>query len=158
MSSTYSTTALHPSLTCYYPSRRLQHLLSIPRFNTHTGSASWAESGDWKLFFGETMLSESLVLFFVIHPDEWFPFQKRFQTSQLQEVVNDYLSSASATVTVTAVSMSVGGAIGSILPGPGTVAGGMLGTVAGVLITEAFTAIVREFSDGILGQYLRYIG
>ena len=104
------------------------------------------------------MLSESLVLFFVIHPDEWFPFQKRFQTSQLQDVVNDYLSSASATVTVTAVSMSVGGAIGSILPGPGTVAGGMLGTVAGVLITEAFTAIVREFSDGILGQYLRYIG
>ena len=63
------------------------------------------------------MLSESLVLFFVIHPDEWFPFQKRFQTSQLQEFVNDFLSSATATVAAMAVSMSVGAAIGSILPG-----------------------------------------
>ena len=153
MPSTYSITA------CYYPSHRLQHLLSIPRFNTHTGSASWAESGDWKLFFGETMLSESLVLFFVIHPDEWFPFQKRFQTSQLQEFVNDFLSTATATMAVMAVSMSVGAAIGSILPGPGTVAGGMLGSVGGALIKEAFTAIVKEFSETqLLGQYLRYIG
>ena len=134
-------------------------LNGFPRFNTHSGSASWINlSSGWKLFFGQTILSKSLVLFFVIHPDQRFPFQKRFKTSHLQEEVNGYMANSVTTVVVTIASAAAGAAIGSIIPGPGTAAGTMLGTIAGSRITDALSRVVGEYADDVVGQYLRYIG
>ena len=128
------------------------------RFNTHSGSAGWSLPLGWRLFFGQTILSDSLILFFVIHPDDWFPFQKRFKTSELQKEVNEFMADAVTTVAVTAASMAAGAAIGSIIPGPGTAVGAKLGLLAGPLIKEALSRIVSEYSDDIVGQYLRHIG
>ena len=63
--------------------------------------------------------------FFVIHPKEWRPYQKRFKTNRMTEFFNTGIASG--------VGGAIGAAMGSILPGPGTIAGGAAGAVVGAL-------------------------
>ena len=103
------------------------------------------------------MFSESLILFFVIHPEDRAPFQNRFKTSELQEAVTDFVTYA-ASVVIMAGAVQAGAMMGSVIPGPGTAAGAALGLAVGFVAKEAFDAILDEYVEDSIGQYLRYVG
>jgi len=86
--------------------------------------------GDWSI---------NHAIYFVIHPNDWYPYQHRFKTNTFTEFFQDSLW-------LDLGGWTAGAAIGSILPGPGSVIGGVVG--------EA----IARFQDDIFGDYLRYIG
>ena len=96
-----------------------------------------------KLFFGFLYYGgQGQAFFFVIHPKEWRPYQKRFKTNRMTEFFNTGIASG--------VGGAIGAAMGSILPGPGTIAGGAAGAVVG--------AVFSNQAENYFGDYLRYIG
>lgn len=118
-------------------------------------SAPWSmntngySSGSSKLHFGYTYMagtatngSKMGLIFFVVHPNSWGPYQKRFATNSL----------TGAALNVVAMAADKGGAaagaaIGTALGGPlGTVVGAGVGLLAG------------DAADRFSGDYLRYIG
>ena len=101
--------------------------------------------------------SESLVFFFVIHPEDRAPFQNRFRTSELQKIVTRIVTDV-ATAVIMGAAVKAGAVFGSIIPGPGTVAGAALGLAVGYAAKEAFKLILDEYVEDIIGQYLRYVG
>merc|ERR1719361_842205 len=96
-----------------------------------------------KLHFGFlTFGTDEGAVFFVIHPNDWRPYQHRFKTNSFTAFFKGGLSSvASATAGAAA-----GAAIGSIVPGLGTAVGAVVGYGASSL------------TDDYFGDYLRYIG
>jgi len=107
--------------------------------------------------------SESEVIFFVVHPNDWGPFQHRFKTSSLTEHVNGAMKAivsgaagALGKVALTALiakAALAGGTIGSVVPVGGTAAGVIVGVGAAVI-----GYALASQSDDYLGDYLRYIG
>ena len=99
------------------------------------------------------------VVFFVIHPNSWGPYQKRFKTSKLTAFVNKKLklliSSKVKTGLVTLIGTAVasGATAGSVVPGPGTAAGAAIGLTASL-----GGYVAGKAADKYLGNYLRYIG
>ena len=91
------------------------------------------------LFFGYLNFDDNQAIFFVIHLSDWYPYQHRFKTNTFTEFFQD-------TLWLDLGGWTAGAAIGSILPGPGSVIGGVVG--------EA----IARFQDDIFGDYLRYIG
>jgi len=114
----------------------------------HMGNLIWNEGGN--------------VIFFVMHPNSWGPYQKRFQTSVVTDYVNKVigkLATKAGTKLATAMVAAVvaGATAGSVIPGPGTVAGAAVGlAAAGVPLLAAKFAPIA--ADVYLGDYLRYIG
>jgi len=104
-----------------------------------------------RLFFGAS--SDHRSVFFVIHPPDWFPFQKRFIEKIAEEVFSDNDSSsfhritkASSGQTAFAASGALGTAVGStISPGVGTAAGAIVGFA------------LCHLTDASIGHYLRYL-
>jgi len=114
-----------------------------------TLSTNGYQQGKNKLHFGYTYTSGKATngetigsIFFVVHPNSWGPFQKRFSTSLL----------TGSTLQVIAMAVDKGGAAagaaaGTAIGGPiGTAVGGAIGFVAGDAV------------DRFAGDYLRYIG
>jgi len=96
-----------------------------------------------KLFFGFLPLSKADgAVFFVIHPYSWRPFVHRFKTNRFTRTLNKGLSAMGG--------MAAGAAIGSIVPGIGTLAGGAIGMAA-----EHFGG---ELTEDYFGDHLRFIG
>lgn len=115
------------------------------------------------LIYDNVQQSKAQVMFFVIHPNSWGPYQHRFKTSSLTRFVNgaitDVLKAAAgagATAGLTALLTSAavaGGTLGSIVPIGGTAAGALL------LVGAALAAYaVGSMTPDYLGDYLRYIG
>ena len=121
------------------------------------------------LFFG----GQNQAIFFVLHPNKWGPYQKRFKTNTFTKFFNKELEKiakkeakkvgkdvgekvagaaldALADGAVGEVGADIGAAIGSIVPGAGTILGGLLGAAAGDLASD--------LADDLFGDYLRYIG
>lgn len=90
------------------------------------------------LYYG----GQNQAIFFVLHPTSWTPYQHRFKTNSFTSFFNAGIGS----VLTKGASAAAGAAIGSIVPGPGTIIGGLVG------------AAVGELSDDYFGDYLRYIG
>jgi len=114
-------------------------------FYTTGGSPNPEEAREiqGKLFFGFLYYGgQGQAFFFVIHPKEWRPYQKRFKTNRMTDFFNTGIASG--------VGGAIGAAMGSILPGPGTVAGGAAGAVVG--------AVFSNQAENYFGDYLRYIG
>jgi hypothetical protein len=111
----------------------------------------------------ENSNSESQVIFFVVHPNDWGPFQHRFKTNSLTKAVNGAMNAivsgvggALATAGLTSLIASsaiAGGTLGSVVPVGGTAAGIIIG-VGAALVAYA----LASQSDDYLGDYLRYIG
>merc|ERR1719510_877331 len=107
--------------------------------------------------------SESEVIFFVVHPNDWGPFQHRFKTNALTEKVNGAMKAivsgaagALGKVALTALiakAALAGGTIGSVVPVGGAAAGVIVGVGAAVI-----GYALASQSDDYLGDYLRYIG
>merc|ERR1712150_218795 len=89
-------------------------------------------------------------IFFVIHPNSWGPYQKRFATNDAMGLVQNIIGQAGGKA-AEMLSSAAGAAVGTaVLPGVGTVVGMAVGAGVGLVTTNA----VDRFS----GQYLRYIG
>lgn len=119
------------------------------------------------LIYDNVQKSKAQVMFFVIHPNSWGPYQHRFKTSSLTKFVNgamnDIIKAAvgagvGAGLTALMVSAAAaGGTLGSIVPVAGTAAGALAGiAIAGVGALAAYA--VGSMTDDYLGDYLRYIG
>merc|ERR1712012_1499969 len=106
--------------------------IPAPReFYTDGGSpnADEARAIKDKPFFGFLYYGgQGQAFFFVIHPKEWRPYQKRFKTNRMTEFFNTGIASG--------VGGAIGAAMGSILPGPGTIAGGAAGAVVGAVFSN----------------------
>jgi len=129
-------------------------------------STSGYQDGDARLHMGYLVFDSNekvRVTFFVIHPNRYGPYQHRFKTNSLTKYVNEALAyavggvaGAAATAgfaALFATSVAAGGTAGSVVPGPGTVAGMVTG--AGVAVA---TYTAYSLSDDYIGDYLRYIG
>ena len=100
-----------------------------------------------KLFFGFLYYGDAgQAFFFVIHPKDWRPYQKRFKTNRMTEFFNTAIS----TGTWSAVGATAGAVLGSVIPGAGTLAGGAIGAGLGAALSSQV--------DSYFGDYLRYIG
>jgi len=84
-------------------------------------------------------------VFFVIHPNSWGPFQKRFKTNKFYKFLQKGFQKAIRMGTKKAFA-----AMGSIVPGLGTVIGKVIGKAAG--------KVTAKLGDSVMGDYLRYIG
>ena len=89
---------------------------------------------------------ENQAIYFVLHSNDWRPYQHRFKTNSFTKFFKDGLSKAAVTGTGTAAGWALGAAMGSVVPGAGTVVGGAIGLTIGT------------FTDDLFGHYLRYIG
>jgi len=100
------------------------------------------------LCFSVTVTNEELdgVIFFVIHPNSWGPFQHRFKTNAFTGFVKKGISKAAGAATGAATVA----ALGSVVPGLGNIVGGILGLTAGV--------IASRVTPNYFGNYLRFIG
>jgi len=124
------------------------------RFSTSGHSAAQ----DSKLHFGFLFFDSegSSAIFFVIHPNAWYPYQHRFKTNSLTEAfhaVRDAIIGAAVgegIAAAIAAAAASGAAIGSIIPGPGTAAGVVIGTVVG--------GVIALLGNDYVGDYLRFIG
>jgi len=98
------------------------------------------------LYFGD----QNQAVFFVLHPNNWGPYQHRFKTNDFTAFFNDgigeILASGASAAAGAAVAAAAGAAMGSIVPVAGTIIGGLAGASVGLL------------SDDYFGDYLRYIG
>lgn len=92
-----------------------------------------------RLFFGYVYGgSDGKAIYFVIHPEDWRPYQHRFKTNDMISLLKQGAS---------ALGGSVGGYLGSTVPGTGTAAAG----ASGAWISKHLTAAV-------IGDFLRFIG
>lgn len=122
--------------------------------------------GGGKLHFGYVYIRTGedqniASMFFVIHPNSWGPYQKRFLTSGITEVLDTFIFIGGQAVGVgtgAVGGVATGAIIGSIFPGVGTVVGGLAGGLIGGVGGAAAGTIVDNVADDLLGQYLRYIG
>ena len=89
---------------------------------------------------------QNQAIYFVLHPNSWYPFQHRFKTNSFTKFFKDGLSNVAGTAGGAAAGWAVGAAMGSIVPGAGTVVGGVVGVA------------ISSFTDDLFGDYLRYIG
>jgi len=112
-------------------------------------STNGYSSGGKKLHFGYTYISGKATngqkvgsVFFVVHPNSWGPFQKRFSTSLI----------TSATLKVMEQASKKGGKWAAA--SAGAAIGGPVGAVAGVVVQAA----AADAYDRFAGDYLRYIG
>ncbi|MFC1747932.1 hypothetical protein ACFL2V_03920 [Pseudomonadota bacterium] len=113
-----------------------------------TFNASGVNYNGGRLHFGYVEDDDEKVkaVFFVIHPADRKPFQKRFRTN----LMYDLLHAGAEMGFARASSAVVGAAVGSIVPVVGTAAGAVVGYCAGEISTAAF--------DSLCGDYLRYVG
>jgi len=106
------------------------------------------QMGEGRLHFGYVFDDDdpgTKAVFFVIHPNSWGPYQKRFRTSGLLR----FFHSAVSSVTSKVAAGVAGAAIGQVaIPIP--LVGAAIGGAAGV--------IASSLGDALLGDYLRYIG
>merc|ERR1712113_686441 len=120
-----------------------------------------------RLYMGNVIFDkEGKVLFFVMHPNDWYPFQKRFRTSEatakvhktVQKLAGKFgkkLGKKLATIMINAFKR--GALMGSVIPGKGTVAFGVL--MAALKSAPAVSKFIsKELADNMSGDYLRYIG
>jgi len=114
-----------------------------------------------KLHFGFLFFDSegSSAIFFVIHPDAWYPFQHRFETNSLTEAFGVATKAIIAYGAKTGIALAIaeaaasGAVIGSFIPGAGTAAGYVLaGAVA------AAGAVISLLGNDYIGDYLRFIG
>ena len=124
----------------------------------------WTGGQDGELHMGNLIWDNegSSVVFFVMHPNSWGPYQKRFQTSVVTKHVNGVIGrlaqAGGAALAGAMVSAVVAGATaGSVVPGPGTVAGAAIAGT-GVVATAIGGYLSGIAADKYLGDYLRYIG
>jgi len=100
-----------------------------------------------KLHFGFlTFGTDDGAVFFVIHPNSWGPYQHRFKTNTFTAFTKNAVAKAASIGT----SSAIGAALGSVVPGLGTLVGGAIGAVGGVAASS--------LTDDYFGDYLRYIG
>ena len=146
----------------YPDSEVLVHLAT--KESPNAPNTIWTGGQDGELHMGNLIWDNegSSVVFFVMHPNSWGPYQKRFQTSVVTEHVNGVMKriaqgagGALATAMVTAV--VAGATAGSVVPGPGTVAGAAI-AAAGVAASSIAFYFSGIAADSYLGDYLRYIG
>jgi len=121
--------------------------LSLISFRT-----SGHRQGDGRLHFGYIFTSGSSssgdtigAIFFVIHPNSWGPFQKRFATSGLTGFIHGTMRLVSGK-TGAAAGAAAGALVGSAVPGLGTAIGAAVGYG------------VADMTDRHTGDYLRFIG
>ena len=86
------------------------------------------------------------LIFFVIHPNSWGPFQGRFKTTAITRFFRGAVHKTASSLGGAAI----GAAVGSIIPVAGTVLGAGIGAVSGTVMSEV--------AKSSLGYYLRYIG
>ena len=103
-------------------------------------------------------------------PDSWAIHQKRFETQSSTKLINVVGGVCAGVVATTAAgaiasATSAGAAIGSVIPGPGTVAGAVVaGTVAAVgaagssLVGLAGEKGFSHVNKHYMGQFTRSIG
>jgi hypothetical protein len=104
-----------------------------------------------ELFFGhvEDDSSKTKAIFFVIHPGDWKPFQTRFRTDTMSDLLREGAQFAVSKISAK-LGVVVGAAIGSAVP----VAGTAVGAVAGYCVGEISDMIF----DSMWGDHLRFIG
>ena len=74
------------------------------------------------LFFGYLNFGDqNQAIYFVLHPSTWYPYQHRFKTNSFTAFFKDGLSKVAGTAGGAAAGWAVGAAMGSIVPGAGTV-------------------------------------
>merc|ERR1712029_61708 len=111
-------------------------------FYTDGGSPNATEAGviKDKLFFGFLYYGgQGQAFFFVIHPNDWRPYQKRFKTNRMTEFFSTAISSGIGTF--------VGGAVGSVIPVVGTAAGAAIGAGIEELLVKIWTVTSETISD-----------
>merc|ERR1711963_896460 len=110
--------------------------IPAPReFYTDGGSPNATEADiiKDKLFFGFLYYGgQGQAFFFVIHPKDWRPYQKRFKTNRMTEFFNTAIS----TGTWSAVGATAGAVLGSVIPGAGTLAGTAIGAGLGAALSS----------------------
>ena len=85
-------------------------------------------------------------MFFVIHPNDWYPFQHRFKTDTLTGLLHRGAGKAAG-----AGSGALAGAVaGSVVPGIGTAIGAGVGALGGLAVSA--------IAPSLLGDYLHYLG
>ena len=101
-----------------------------------------------QLHFGFLIFDDEIedLIFFVIHPNSWGPFQSHFKTNRITKFFKDAVNNVAGGVGFVAI----GAAVGSIIPGAGTLLGAGIGAVSGTVISTV--------SENVFGYYLRYIG
>jgi len=117
-------------------------------------NTSGHQQGGGALHFGYIFHDEQKdvkAIFFVIHPNSWGPFQKRFRTNTMLSLL-DMSINAVADKVGGKLGAVVGASVGSLIPIP--VVGTAAGMVVGYFIGETTVAI----ADAMAGDYLRYIG
>lgn len=88
-------------------------------------------------------------IFFVIHPNAWGPYQKRFAQSGMTGVLHagvEFVAGKGGNM----AGAAIGSAVGSIVPGVGTLVGAGVGAGVGFAVSN--------MTDRLSGDYLRYIG
>ncbi len=117
-------------------------------------NTSGHEQGGGVLHFGYIFHDDKedvKAIFFVIHPNSWGPFQKRFRTNTMLALVDTAINSV-ADKAGGKLGAIIGAKVGTLIPIP--VVGTVAGAAAGYFIGETTVAIV----DCMAGDYLRYIG
>jgi hypothetical protein len=102
-----------------------------------------------RLYFGYVYADDDervKAIFFVIHPPDRKPFQRRFRTTFMLALLHTAVETGFAR----ASGAVIGAAVGSIVPVVGTAIGGAIGYFAGEISSATF--------DSMYGDYLRYIG
>ena len=121
-------------------------------------NTSGYSGSDVELHFGFSSSSTTSenIIYFVVHPNGWGPYQKRFRTALEQSTIEfDQLVKAAATggrMAATAGS----GAFAAWYTGAAVAGGPVWIGVAAVRAAGAY--IANDFTDRLTGDYLRKIG
>ena len=85
---------------------------------------------------------------------EWI----KWWTRRANELAGTGVMTAGGAIGAAIGSAAGGAAIGSIIPGPGTAIGGIIGAVGGFFINGIVSDAVGKLSDDYFGTNLRFIG
>ena len=103
---------------------------------------------DNKLHFGFLGYGEiGQAMYFVIHPNDLYPYQHRFKTNRMTEFIH-----SQAAVLAQDTAIAVGMIAGSLIAGPG------VGTFIGGAGAAYISAAAASNAENYFGDYLRYIG